>query len=85
MRTYYQQMIGSLIYLMIGSRPDIAWAVSRLSQYMQEPTNEHVEAAKQVFQYLRHTTDYKIRYKGASLSGLIRFSNADWGENRDNR
>ena len=30
----YQAMIGSLIYLMIGSRPDIAWSVTRLSQYM---------------------------------------------------
>ena len=85
MRTYYQQMIGSLIYLMIGTRPDIAWAVSRLSQYMQEPTSTHVESAKHVFRYLRQTTDHKIWYKGASLSGLIGYSDADWGENRDNR
>ena len=84
-RTYYQQMIGSLIYLMIGTRPDIAWAVSRLSQYMQEPTIEHVEAAKHVFRYLRQTTEFKIRYQGAGNSGLIGYSDADWGENRDNR
>jgi hypothetical protein len=51
-RTFYQQMIGSLIYLMIGTQPDIAWSTSRLSQYMQEPTDEHVEAAKHVFCYL---------------------------------
>lgn len=85
LRTNYQSMIGSLIYLMIGTRPDIAWAVTRLSQYMQEPTSLHIEAAKHIFRYLRRTADYKIRYQGAGQSGLIGYSDADWGENRDNR
>ena len=70
---------------MIGTRPDIAWAVSRVSQYMQEPTDQHIEAVKHVFRYLRHTSNYKIHYDGAGQSGLIRYSDADWGENRDNR
>jgi hypothetical protein len=52
---------------------------------MQESTNEHVEAAKHVFRYLRQTTDHKIWYQGAGHSGLIGYSNADWGENWDNR
>jgi hypothetical protein len=52
---------------------------------MQEPTDEHVEAAKHVFRYLRQTTDHKIRYQGAGHSGLIGYLDADWGENRDNR
>ena len=84
-RTHYQQMIGSLIYLMIGTRPDIAWAVSRLSQYMQEPTEDHISAAYHVFHYLRQTTDSCIQYQGAGQSGLIGYSDADWGENRDTR
>lgn len=84
-RTYYQQMIGSLIYLMIGTQPDIAWAVSRLSQYMQNPTDQHIEAAKHVFWYLHHTTSAKIQYNGAGLLGLIGYSDADWGENKNNR
>jgi hypothetical protein len=44
-----------------------------------------VEAAKHVFRYLRQTTDHKIRYQGAGHSGLIEYSDADWGENWDNR
>jgi hypothetical protein len=84
-RTFYQQMIGSLIYLMIGTRPDIAWSISQLSQYMQKPTDEHMEAAKHIFRYLRQTTDHKIRYQGAGHSGLIGYSDADWGKNRDNQ
>lgn len=84
-RTYYQQMIGSLIYLKIGTRPDIAWAVSRLSKYIQEPTDQHIESAKHVFWYLRYSTDYKLHYNGAGQSSLIGYSDSDWGENKDNR
>jgi hypothetical protein len=44
-----------------------------------------VEAAKHVFRYLQQTTDYKIQYQGAGHSGLIGYSDADWGENRNNQ
>ena len=84
-RKLYQQMIGSLIYLMIGTRPDIAWAVSRLAQYMQDPTEHHMSMTLHVFRYLRATTDYKIWYNGASDSGLIGYSDATWADNLDNR
>ena len=50
--TDYQAMIRSLIYLMIGSRPDIAWSVTRLSQYMQNPTQLHIDVCKHIFRYL---------------------------------
>ena len=52
---------------------------------MQEPTSQHMEAVNHVFRYLRRTSGYKIRYSGADQSGLIGYSDADWGENRDNR
>ena len=84
-QTNYQAMIGSLIYLMIGSRPDIAWSVTCLSQYMQNPTQLHVNACKHIFRYLQGTLDARITYDGGKNSGLIGYSDADWGENRDNR
>ena len=83
--THYQAMIGSLIYLMIGLRPDIAWSITHLSQYMQNLTQLHVDACKHIFHYLRGTLDARITYDGRKNSGLIGYSNADWGENRDNR
>ena len=49
---HYQDMIGSLIYLMISSRPDIAWSVTCLFQYMQNPMQQHVDACKHIFRYL---------------------------------
>ena len=83
-RTNYQAMVGSLIYLMIGSRPDIAWSVTCLSQYMQNPTQLHVDACKHIFRYLLGTLNARITYDSGKNSGLIGYSDADWGENRDN-
>ena len=51
-QTHYQAMISSLIYLMIGSRPDITWSITRLSQYMQNLMQLHVDMYKHIFCYL---------------------------------
>ena len=83
--THYQAMIGSLIYLMISSRPDITWSVTRLFQYMQNLTQLHVDMCKHIFRYLRGTLDARITYDGGKNSGLIGYSDADWGKNRDNQ
>jgi hypothetical protein len=39
----YQSIIGSLLYLMIGTRPDIAFAVTKLAQFSANPSQEHFE------------------------------------------
>ena len=44
-RTYYQQMIGILIYTAISTRPNIAFSATRLSQYNNNPTEEHLRYA----------------------------------------
>ena len=46
--TNYQSIIGSLLYLMIGTRPDIAYAVTHLSQFCTNPSLEHYKAALQI-------------------------------------
>ena len=53
-KTYYQQMIGTLIYATIGTRPDIAFAAMRLSQYNNNPTEEHIKFAKYILRYLKN-------------------------------
>jgi hypothetical protein len=82
---HYQAIIGTLIYAMICTRPDIAYAVIRLSQYMSNPTPQHVKAAKYVLRYLIGTQEYAIQYNGRSDSGLIGYSDADWAENKNDR
>ena len=51
---------------------------------MQNPTQLHVDVCKHIFHYLRGTLDARITYDGGKNSSLIGYSDADWGENRDN-
>ena len=82
-KTYYQQMIRILIYATIGTRPNIAFAATRLSRFNNNPTKEHVKYTKYILHYLKGTKELKIKYDGSSDAGLIRYSDSDWGENRD--
>ena len=51
-KTYYQQIIGTLIYATIGTRPDIAFAAMRLSRFNNNPTKEHIKCAKYILRYV---------------------------------
>eukprot|EP00253_Pinus_taeda_P029593 PITA_29593 len=80
--TLYRQLVGSLIYL-TTSRPDLAYAVSVLSQFMSTPLESHWNAAKNVLRYLQGTVDYGIIYTDSSDVILARFSDSDWAGNVD--
>ena len=60
--TCYQSIIGSLLYLMIGTQPDIAFAVTHLLQFSTNPTEDHYKAAQHICCYLVGTRDYKLVY-----------------------
>ena len=51
----YQEIMGSLNHLAVYSRPDISFAVSRLSQFNKDPTETHLKAARRVLRYLKYT------------------------------
>ena len=57
--TTYRQLIGSLIYL-ITTRPDLSYVVSVLSRFMQEPLDNHWNAAKRVVRYIQGTKDFGL-------------------------
>ena len=57
--TLYRKMIGLLMYLM-NTRPDICFVVNTLSQYMVEPKQVHLIAAKHVLRYLKGMIDYGL-------------------------
>jgi len=79
----YQQIIGSLLYAQIGSRPDISFAVARLSQFASKPSNKY-RLAKYVLSYLHTTKDYRIRYDGGkSGEGLYGYADSSWGDQED--
>ena len=58
----YQSIVGSLNWLMLGTRPDIAFTVSMLSKFLSAPSSEHLAAATYTLRYLRNTSDLAIQY-----------------------
>ena len=52
----YREAIGSLMYLMIGSRPDIAFAVGKLARFCETPKTKHWTAVKRVLRYVNGTS-----------------------------
>jgi len=53
----YYQIIGSLMYLVSGTRPDLSYTITHLSQFNSSPSTKHLTAAKRVLQYLQGTKD----------------------------
>src|SRR5260370_10755521 len=70
MHTLFQQIIRSLLYIMLRTCPDIAFAVTKLAHHAANPSKEHLDNAKYVLHYLAGTAKYAL-YNGASNMGLI--------------
>jgi hypothetical protein len=82
----YQQIIGSLMHAVTGTRPDLAYAVTHLSQFCSAPTAEHMQAAKRVLRFLKGTRDLKLTYKYTGEPfALEGFCNASYGNCLDTR
>ena len=64
LKSKFQSVIGSLLYLMIGTRPDIAFAVIKLSSFSANPSKEHLDKAFYIMHYLIRTKDLVIEYSG---------------------
>ena len=80
----YQQLIGTLIYLMI-TQPDLRYLVGLLSQFMQKPRDIHLDCAKRVLRYVSGTMDCGILYKTAMLIRLEGYTDADWADYKADR
>lgn len=80
--TPYRQLVGGLQYLCI-SRPDISYAVNRLSQFMHAPSENHWTALKRVLRYLKGTIYHGLFLKKKSNFTISAFSDSDWGGDRD--
>ena len=81
----YQQAIGCLTYAATTTRPDIAAAVSCLSQYMSRPSTEHWIGVKRVLRYLRGTSNYGLRFAACTVNELVGYSDSDWAGDVDTR
>ncbi|KAF7377884.1 Transcription factor [Mycena sanguinolenta] len=74
----YRTVVGSLLWLANNTRPDIAYPVSILSQFLSNPGRVHWEAAKRVVRYLKGTEDAQLTLGGSHI-GLVGYSDSSWG------
>jgi hypothetical protein len=72
----YQSYVGTLMYAMLGTRPNIAFSVACVSQYASNPTPAHMKAVKRIFSYLHSTLDLQLTFQG-DLANLNGYSDLD--------
>ncbi|XP_026475639.1 uncharacterized protein LOC113380719 [Ctenocephalides felis] len=80
----YQQLIGSLMYLAVMTRPDIAYSLSYLSQFNNCYVSSHFKSAKRVLKYLQGTKKYGLKFKKDS-ENLVGYTDADWASDNVDR
>ncbi|KAJ8468724.1 hypothetical protein ONZ45_g17140 [Pleurotus djamor] len=81
----YSSIVGSVMYAALGTRPDIAFAVQNLSQFLSNPSPAHFTAAKRLLRYLNATKDFGITYSRTSSLEVEGYVDADWAGNPDDR
>ncbi|KAH9741041.1 retrovirus-related pol polyprotein from transposon RE2 [Citrus sinensis] len=80
----YRSLVGSLQYVTL-TRPEIAFTVNKLSQYLSNPSVLHWQACKRVLRYLQYTADHGLQFYSSGSLSLTAFSDADWGSDLDDR
>jgi len=80
----YSSAVGSLMYAMMCTRPDISFAVGMVSRYQANPGQSHWKAVKRILRYLKGTADYSLCFQGENLQ-LMGYADADWEGDLDER
>jgi hypothetical protein len=83
----YQQQMGSVMFPMVYSRPDIAFATGKLAQFMDNPNSSHARSMKTLLRYIRETMDLRIKYgpHKESNNQVIGYSDADYANDKFDR
>ena len=89
-RTLYQQNVGELMYLMLGTRPDLAFAVGKLARFSQNPSADHFAALIRIFEFLNGTRESYLIFRKLDetheIHGLEGFADSDYaGDNTDSK
>uniref|UniRef100_A0AAV1V4L9 Reverse transcriptase Ty1/copia-type domain-containing protein n=1 Tax=Peronospora matthiolae TaxID=2874970 RepID=A0AAV1V4L9_9STRA len=82
----FREAVGALMHLMTATRPDIAFAVSYVSRFMENPQVEHWMAVKRILRYLQGTKSHGICFKPDDKIDFCGYSDADWaGDHADRK
>ena len=81
----YQRLVGRLMYL-AHTRPDLAYAVSVVSQYMHNPGEQHMNAVMRILRYLKGAPGRGILFKkNSKCESIDTYTDADWAGSIDDR
>lgn len=79
-----REIIGAVSYVALCTRPDVAFAISYLARYQENPTLTLCKAIKHLLKYLNTTKQYRLRFNG-NINSLVGFCDADWAADPTNR
>ena len=82
--TKYRRLIGRLSYLTL-SRPDIAFTVNKLSQFVSKPHTSHLNAVHHLLKYLKTAPGQGLFFPAKTSLTLTAYADADWGNCIDTR
>jgi hypothetical protein len=81
----YASLVGTLMYLAVNTRPDIAYAVNTMCQYMSAPSVAHLQGAVHIASYVANTADVGIWFSAACTQPLLGYCDSSFAANVDNR
>ena len=83
----YQSAVGALMYSMLGTRPDLTFAVGSLGRHSARPGVEHQRTLERTLRYLRGTSGYSLTFQRGTLKGteLVGYVDADWASDVNDR
>jgi hypothetical protein len=83
----YQSALGALMYPMLGTRPNIAYAIAALGRHAANPGPEHQRTLDRLFRYLKVTKDHTLTFRQEGSSGLTLqgFADTDWASDINDR
>ncbi|KAG8500663.1 hypothetical protein CXB51_002624 [Gossypium anomalum] len=82
--TEYRSLAGALQYVVL-TRPDVAYAVNRVCQFMHAPTSSHMVALKRILRYLCGTPAHGLVFRPSDRLSLVGYADANWGLDFDDR
>ncbi|XP_025636165.1 uncharacterized mitochondrial protein AtMg00810-like [Arachis hypogaea] len=80
----YRSVVGSLQYLTI-TRPELAYSVGKVSQFMQTPLDEHWKLVKRMLRYVSGTASFGLHLHKTTIHNIRAYSDSDWGGDPDDR
>src|SRR5579859_3725210 len=84
-QTLYREIVGSLNHPAQWTRPDAASAISKLSQYLHDPSIHHLTAAKHLLRYFKGTIHFRQVYSASQPPKLVGYADADHANDEDDR